>query len=195
MEKPLAEFNKDKGGRHGVTGSCKRCRKAAHTKWKEQNPTYYKDWRLVNKDTQREAIYRWREANLDYHQSYNKDYNFQTRKQRATTRKVRYHNDINYRLTRVLRARLNGALRNNHKSGSAVEDLGCSIEEFRIYLESKFQEGMSWANYGKWHIDHILPLSSFDLADREQLLKACHYTNLQPLWLTDNLKKSDKLPV
>ncbi len=71
--------------------------------------------------------------------------------------------------------------------------IGCSWIDFKIYLESKFTEGMSWDNYGKWHIDHIVPLSSFDLSDPVQLEKACHYTNLQPLWAKDNLKKSNKI--
>jgi hypothetical protein len=98
---------------------------------------------------------------------------------------------INRRLALNLRGRLSQAFRNGYKTGSAVRDLGCSIEEFRIYLESKFQEGMSWDNYGRdgWHMDHILPLCRFDLSDEVQLKKACHYTNLQPLWAKDNLEK------
>ena len=72
-----------------------------------------------------------------------------------------------------------------------AKDLGCTIKELKIYLESKFQPGMTWENHGRfgWHIDHEVPLSSFDLTDREQFLKACHYTNLQPLWWNENLSK------
>ena len=106
----------------------------------------------------------------------------------------RYSNDINYRLRKLLRSRLNSAIVNG-KSGSAVKDLGCSIEELKIYIESKFQEGMSWNNHSKhgWHIDHVVPLSHFDLANPSELKKACHYTNLQPLWAFDNLSKGDKV--
>ena len=79
---------------------------------------------------------------------------------------------------------------------SICKDLGCSIEEFKAYIESLFQPGMTWGNWGKgnnkWHIDHIRPISSFDLSDRDQLKKACHYSNLQPLWEVDNLIKGAK---
>lgn len=98
-------------------------------------------------------------------------------------------NDINYKLSCSLRERVSRLVR----TGSAVKDLGCTVEELKSHLESKFQFGMSWDNYGLygWHIDHIKPLASFDLTDRKQLLEACHYTNLQPLWAKDNLLKSD----
>jgi hypothetical protein len=112
----------------------------------------------------------------------------------------RYHNEQyatnpQFKLTVTLRNRLRAAIRGNFKSGSAVADLGCTIEFLKQYLESLFQPGMTWENYtiDGWHIDHIRPLISFDLTNREELLKACHYTNLQPLWAADNLAKSDKV--
>ena len=109
--------------------------------------------------------------------------------------KKRYKNDIQYKLTISLRTRLNRAIKNNQKTGSAVGELGCTIDEFKVYIENKFQEGMSWENWKHdgWHLDHIKPLSSFDLTDREQFLEACHYTNLQPLWGWQNMQKHDKI--
>jgi len=102
-------------------------------------------------------------------------------------------NDIKWRLKSNLRCRIKRAINGNYKSGSAIESLGCSIYEFKVYLEKLFQPGMSWDNYGRdgWHIDHIKPLSLFDLTDPKQLKEACYYTNLQPLWQYDNLKKGN----
>ena len=76
-----------------------------------------------------------------------------------------------------------------------VKDLGCSIEDFKKYIESKFQNGMSWENYGHdtWHLDHITPLDAFNLSDRNQFLVASHYTNYQPLWAKDNYSKSNTI--
>jgi hypothetical protein len=75
--------------------------------------------------------------------------------------------------------------------------MGCSISYYKDYLESKFQEGMTWKNYGVngWHIDHIIPCSAFDLTDPEEVKKCFHYTNTQPLWAKDNRKKSNTIPV
>jgi hypothetical protein len=102
--------------------------------------------------------------------------------------------DIQFKLTCALRGRLCKALQYNYKAGSAVSDLGCSIAEFKIYLENQFLPGMTWENYGNgndhWQIDHIKPLFMFDLTDREQFLQACHYTNLRPLWKIDNLSRT-----
>ena len=94
-----------------------------------------------------------------------------------------------------LRSRLWQAIANNTKSGSAVKDLGCSIDFLKSHLESLFIPGMTWENYGHkgWHIDHIVPISSFNLSDPEQLKQACRYTNLQPLWWFDNLSKGSKV--
>ena len=95
-------------------------------------------------------------------------------------------------IKRKLRSRLNKAIHGNYRTGSAVRDLGCSVENLRIFIEDRFQPGMSWDNYGQWHIDHVKPLSKFNLTDKKELKKACHYSNLQPLWAKDNLKKSNK---
>lgn len=99
--------------------------------------------------------------------------------------------DHNFKIACNLRARLHRALKNNQKVGSAVRDLGCSIPEFKEHIEKQFQDGMTWENHGihTWHLDHIKPLSSFDLTDRSQLLEAVHYTNIQPLWAKENLRK------
>ncbi len=98
-------------------------------------------------------------------------------------------------LASTLRRRLCISIRKHCKTGSAVQDLGCSIEEFKDYIASKFSPGMSWDNWGKsgWHIDHIKPLASFNLSQREQLLQAVHYTNMQPLWAKDNYRKGANL--
>lgn len=71
------------------------------------------------------------------------------------------------------------------------------MREFKLYIENYFPlySGMSWDNYGnKWEIDHFLPLSSFDLTDRTQVQEACHYTNLQPMWVSENRRKYNKTP-
>jgi len=70
-----------------------------------------------------------------------------------------------------------------------IQSIGCSVNELKKWLELKFQEGMTWDNYGKWHIDHIKPCCKFNLADIDDQKKCFHYTNLQPLWAKDNRKK------
>ena len=103
----------------------------------------------------------------------------------------RYKTDINYTLAVSLRNRTRMAIKSRQKSGSAVKDLGCKISKLRKYIENKFVDDMNWNNWGKWHIDHIKPLASFNLSNREEFLRAVHYSNLQPLWKLENLKKSN----
>jgi hypothetical protein len=78
-------------------------------------------------------------------------------------------------------------------SGSKLRYLGCSAKEAVCYLEVKFKPGMNWNNYGwdGWHIDHIIPVSAFDLTKEEERKQAFHYTNLQPLWAIENISKGD----
>lgn len=101
---------------------------------------------------------------------------------------------LNERLAHSLRVRLKNSLKGIVKQRTTLDLIGCDLEMLKLHLESKFQTGMSWSNYGRngWHIDHVIPLASFDLSDPNQLKTACHYSNLQPLWCVDNLSKGKK---
>jgi hypothetical protein len=105
-------------------------------------------------------------------------------------------NDINFKILCNLRTRLWRALKGKvKKSKHTTQLLGCSIEELKQHLEKQFTKGMAWENYGKWEIDHIIPCYSFDLTKEEEQCKCFKYTNLQPLWETDNIRKSRKICV
>ena len=100
-----------------------------------------------------------------------------------------------YIILRALRRRLSETVRKvgANKKVSTMGMLGCSAEDFKNYLENKFREGMIWENYGTWHIDHVYPCASFDLTKDEEQKRCFHYTNLQPLWAKENIKKSNKI--
>jgi hypothetical protein len=91
------------------------------------------------------------------------------------------------------RSRLRRALKGNTKITSSINLLGCTVEVLKEYLEIQFKPGMNWDNYGKWHIDHVIPCSFFDLRNIEEQKICFHYSNLQPLWAKENLQKKDKL--
>lgn len=110
-----------------------------------------------------------------------------------TYKNTRRRNDPLFQLTEDIRRRFRVALRRGCKNGSAVKDLGCSIEEFKNHIEARFLPGMTWTNRSEWHLDHIIPLSLFDLQDRNQLVVALNYRNYQPLWAKDNMRKNATL--
>lgn len=103
----------------------------------------------------------------------------------------RKQNDMSYKLRINLRARIREAIKNNgtKKSHSTIFLIGCSIPELKQHLENQFKSGMSWNNYGEWEIDHIKPCASFNLIDEQQQKICFHYSNLQPLWKTENRTK------
>ena len=107
--------------------------------------------------------------------------------------KKRRQEDPFYRLKQNYRSRTSAAFRNNGytKDSRSYELIGCSFDELKNHIEKQFTRGMSWENYGKWHIDHIYPVSR--ARDEEHLKELCKYTNLQPLWASDNIKKSNKI--
>lgn len=101
--------------------------------------------------------------------------------------------DLNFRIKKNLRCRIWSVLNGIYKSKRTEQLLGCTIDELKNYLSNKFQSGMSWKNYGKWHIDHIKPCDAFDLTKEEEQSECFNYTNLQPLWKIENLRKSNKI--
>lgn len=202
-----------KNNSDGLRPTCKRCCAEVHKLYREKNKdklhAMNSKWHKANKSKSferhkkrrkeivdnipskrhqnqlnyssiQENNIQWRNANIELIRKKNADY---------ALNKAKY--DTNYRLSSVLRSRIIQYL----KSGSAVRDLGCTIAELKQHLEKQFQPGMTWDNWSKtgWHIDHIKPLSSFDLTDPDQFRQAAHYTNLQPLWAKDNLKKGSKV--
>ena len=154
-------------------------------------------YREANKEVIAEKSRAYYRANTELVKDRQKAYKQKNREALKVTRndylKRKYHSDPQFRLKALLRSRITKALKNGQKSGSAVKDLGCTLWEFKEHIERQFTDGMTWENYGDWHLDHIVPLTSFDLTDRPQFLSACHYTNYQPLWADDNVKKGAKV--
>jgi hypothetical protein len=167
-------------------------------------------YRIEHKEEKKEydRLYRSRsskkdEYNKDYVQNhkverneYAKKYQRQHIAYTKNYRKQRRRTDIHFKLLENLRTRIYQACFKNSKvkEDHTIILLGCSIIEFKTYLESKFKEGMSWNNYSiEWEIDHIRPCSSFDLTDIKQQKECFHYTNTQPLWKYDNRSKGGKL--
>jgi len=123
-----------------------------------------------------------------------KEYGSKNKERRNKRDKERRKIDPGFRIRSNLSRRINQSLRfcGSKKSKKTIELLGCSIAELKNYLELKFEDGMSWNNYGKngWHIDHIIPCVYFNLSTLEDQKKCFHYTNLQPLWEKDNFNKN-----
>lgn len=171
--------------------------KACSAKWAEENSNKVKEknrkWREDNRDKCRANAYRWRERNPEkFRESMDKWYRNHPGRSAEYSRRRRSY-DIDFKIINNIRHGLNKAIARNTKTGHTIELLGCSIEELRSHLERQFKSGMTWDNYPKWHIDHIIPLSYFDMSDPEQQKRAWHYTNLQPLWAKDNLHKNNKI--
>jgi hypothetical protein len=129
-----------------------------------------------------------------YRKEYIKNNKDWWRKYEREYRNSRRQEDIFFKIKGNISSRLVGLIKGDNYP-STIALIGCDKETFLKHIESKFIKGMNWENYGLkgWHIDHVIPLSSFNILDENELKKACHYTNLQPLWWRDNLKKGSKI--
>ena len=183
-EKDISSFNKKRASKDGHRAECKECQKISNKKYKTENREKLKD---KNKEYYENNKERIKEYYKDYSQIY-----FQKNKERINEyRRDRRKKDISYDISCRTRTRIGTAIKN--KSNSTKELLGCDIDFYIQYLEEKFEEGMTWENRDEWHIDHIIPIASFDLTDEKQLFEAFHYTNTQPLWAEDNFRKGGGL--
>lgn len=136
----------------------------------------------------------WRESCKQYNkdnESTLKIYYSEYHKQNKERKKILRRNDPKMRIASNLRNRLYKAV--TKKFQGVMSLVGCELDELLLYLEQQFDDKMTWGNYGKyWEIDHIKPCGSFDLNDLNEQIKCFHYTNLQPLTITENRKKSNK---
>lgn len=179
-----------------------------YLKNKRKRNEQQKQYRLKNNEKIKEKQKKYRLKNKEKRKKYDiinkekikewtKEYRKKNRKKINERRKKRMQSDINYKLSEYFRVRIREILFNQKtiKSAKTAQLLGCSWNEARIHIQSKFKEGMTWENHGiyGWHIDHIVPCSFFDLKDPEQQKKCFHYTNLQPLWWHENLSKGCKI--
>lgn len=165
---------------------------------KELQNVYNKEYRKKYRDelNAKKKIYiqNNKEKYNEYMKISRKKWNTNNREKIAKYHRERKQNDIMYRIKCYLRTRTCQAVKGTLKGGSAITDMGCSWIELRNHLTFLFKDGMTWNNYGEWEIDHIMPLSKFDLTNKEEFLKAAHYTNLQPMWWRENRIKRDKEP-
>ena len=118
-------------------------------------------------------------------------------KQKAIYRRSRWQYDEDFRLNARYRTTLNKSINNNKNYGNIEEELGCTIQELKKYIEIQFKDGMNWnnrsVNSSGWSIDHIEPLSQYDFRNEEDRLKACRFSNLRPVWARDNKLKGNKI--
>lgn len=220
LEKDICEFGKLKSSRDGYRYFCKKCRNNIEKTYEGSNVSERKKkWRNNNKEKIKNHYQETKQIILDYQKKYreenldkikergkkyyninkkeildkNKIYRKNTKNIRNIYESKKKKNDPIYSLLCGMRSRLCNYLKmcDVTKRNKTFDIVGCSPEFLKEHLETQFTDGMSWDNRSEWHIDHIIPLSSAKTED--ELYKLCHYTNLQPLWAEDNLRKNNKI--
>jgi len=166
-EKPLSSFYKNKGRKDGVSVYCAKCMRE-----------YFKRPERVEYEKNRTKLRSKTEEYKKYQVQYQMKLN-----------KKKYNEDYTFRIMKRMRNLIGKYITRKQKTTNNI--IGCSSDELVKHLEKQFQIGMTWENYGEWHIDHIIPQSLAKTED--ELYRLNHYTNLQPLWKEDNLRKSNKI--
>jgi hypothetical protein len=189
--KPYEFFSKYKPCKDGYQTTCKKCMVQIVKKYNSQNKEkineyqnqYQKEYRKENK-----------EKNKEYNKKYQKENRKKINEYYKSYRKNRIQNDSLFRFSSYTRTLIKGSFKRNNKfkKNTKTENiLGCTIEEFRNYIEIKFTKKMTFENYGEWHLDHIIPISSAQT--EEEVIRLNHYTNFQPMWAKENISKGNKI--
>lgn len=170
--------------------------KEIHKKWRENNREYinkkarekYKKNPLMYKNIHN----KYRKTHIEQEKERHHNYKINNRDKCSAYERKRREEPL-YRLRTNIRVLIKGSFkRKSHKANTKTEQiLGCSIEDFISYIQRLFKDGMTLENHGLWHLDHIIPISS--AKTEEEIIKLNHYTNFQPLWAEENLKKSNKI--
>jgi len=199
--KPAKEFHKDKHKTDGLCTTCKSCkrayRKSYYSENREKAVIDSKSWYKSNRDKAAKARKIYRLRNIEKSKRIRKSQYWKNPEKAKEQNKIyareRARVDPVYRLRLRCRKRIWAAFKEGgySKNSSSFDMIGCSIDELTHHLESKFTKGMSWDNYGEWHVDHIVPLASANT--ESEVIALCHYTNLQPLWANENLSKGAKI--
>jgi len=189
----VLKFGKCKDAIDKLQRWCKVCKNKHFKGYYQKNKEKINEKHKIYWESHKKELLEQQKIYRDTHKEEAKQYR-QTHKPEARKyQKNRYKTDINFKLIHYLRARLYKVLKNNIKSKSVSKLLGCSIEQLKQHLEKQFTKGMTWKNYGKWHVDHIKPCCQFDLTKPSEQKNCFNYKNLQPLWAGENLSKKRKL--
>lgn len=191
----FASFHSVKMNPDKLSYACRICRHNAHVEdWKTNS-----EWRcFVSRNTASKNRERNRLSSREYHRKHRtkilarqKANRANKRSQRAAYMRARRANDPQTKLSENIRRRIHDAINGLSRSAKTRSLIGCSFSDLRAHLEAQFTDGMTWENYGPvWHVDHRRPCASFDLTKTEQQHECFHFTNLQPMFASDNVRKS-----
>lgn len=165
----------------------------------KRNEKSKKEYYKKNKERIKKNVLKRQKDNPEKYKKYWREYWSieKNKKRKYSSYKEKIKNDPHFRFVNMARQYVRDSLnrRKIRKCDKFINLLGCSVDALKQYIESQFKSGMTWENYGYygWHIDHIKPCASFDLSKEEEQRKCFHFSNLQPLWATENLKKGSKI--
>jgi hypothetical protein len=186
--KAFSEYNKQSSSWDKLARMCRNCY-WEYKNSKRKNDEKYKQNDILYKQQYQQSGRRKEVSKIRYEAK--KD---EIIKKCVAYNKKKYNTDPYFKVVFSIRTRISKLLKqkNADKYNKFYNYLGCSKEEFILYFQSKFKERMTWENHGEWHIDHIKPCSLFNLLNEDEQKKCFHYTNLQPLWASENLSKGCK---